>query len=211
MQNDPLSVVILLAIKEMYFNKYIDELLDDIAIQYGINYKTEDEDNKILMFTEEEVRQYLIEYIRKYSAEDFYKKLTTVEEELFWTVLTNLFSDGSIPDELRNNVKKLIPYLFTLIQETQDKYLIEALEKLMDRNEENIHKFFDAILQFNKITKEFLEFIASLLCNNDSNARLQVYAGIQKLYNKGLIDDKDLDLIYDKFIKECNKEQLQPT
>ena len=147
----------------------------------------------------------MTDYLRALVTEDKQAKL------IAWIALSDFISQSSFVDKYRNDIKKLFPHLFELIQETGNENLVSILEKMMDRNEENIHMFINALLKLNKVPRRYLEFVASLLCTDELNTRLEVYTSVQELYNKGLIDDKDLDLIYDKFIGECNKEQLHPT
>ena len=255
LQNEPLSLIILLIIFNMYntrkknkiIERYIEEILTEQENTWeknrynNFNERNEGKDDDVLIFTYEELVQYLKKYAGKYIYKDFRENLTAKEKVILkvlafklglismtdylralvtedkqakliaWIALSDFISQSSFVDKYRNDIKKLFPHLFELIQETGNGNLVSILEKMMDRNEENIHMFINALLKLNKVPQRYLEFIASLLCTDELNTRLEVYVGVQELYNKGLIDDKDLDLIYDKLIKECNKEQLHPT
>lgn len=114
-------------------------------------------------------------------------------------------TEPSAVDTLRGEAKKLLPHLFALIQGTKNENLVGVLEMLMNRNEENVREFFNTLLKLDEVPEKYLEFISSLLCTDEYDVRLEVYTGIQELYNKGLLDNKNLDFIYNKLLEKCSK------
>mgnify|MGYP001770645052 FL=1 len=85
----------------------------------------------------------------------------------------------------------------------KEKAMLTALiAKFMDRSEEIVNLLMNLLAQLKEVPNKYLDVIATLLCTNDYSVRLEVYNGIQNLYNQGLIDDRDLDLLYSKYINE---------
>lgn len=145
-------------------------------------------------------------FLRLLSSEDMQSKL--IGWVALGEILIGFFTprlEPSLADMLKSEAKKLLPHLFTLVQNTGNENLVSILEMLMDRNEGNVHMFMNALLQLDEIPKEYLEFISSLLCTDEYDVRLEVYTGIQELYNKRLLDNKNLDFIYNKLLEKCSK------